>query len=108
MSTNTLASDAGPDGSTVILEAQGIVKVLGTPPTQVRVLKGVDLKLHTGELTLMMGPSGSGKTTLLSILGCILSPTEGKLALAGISTSGMKAVANTSASSSKDTTLCRH
>jgi putative ABC transport system ATP-binding protein len=29
------------------------------------------------------GPSGSGKTTLLSILGCILTPTSGTLAING-------------------------
>lgn len=72
--------------SKVILEAQGIVKILGQEPNLVKVLKGVDLQLHTGELTLMMGPSGSGKTTLLSILGCILSPTEGKLTIGGLDT----------------------
>jgi putative ABC transport system ATP-binding protein len=75
--------------SKVILEAQGIVKVLGDAPNQVKVLKGIDLQLQTGELTLMMGPSGSGKTTLLSVLGCILSPTEGRLAVAGLSTQGL-------------------
>lgn len=75
-----------PADSKVILEAKNIVKVLGTPPNQVEVLKGVDLDLHTGELTLLMGPSGSGKTTLLSVLGCILSPTSGSLNVAGINT----------------------
>jgi putative ABC transport system ATP-binding protein len=80
---------SAPANSKVIVEAQGIVKVLGTPPADVKVLKGVDLELHTGELTLMMGPSGSGKTTLLSILGCILSPTSGKLRLAGHQTDTM-------------------
>lgn len=87
---------SAPENSKVILEARGIVKVLGTPPNDVKVLKGVDLELHTGELTLMMGPSGSGKTTLLSILGCILSPTEGKLNLAGNQTDTMskEALAN--------------
>jgi putative ABC transport system ATP-binding protein len=75
-----------PHNSKVILEAKGIVKMLGEAPNQVKVLKGIDLQLHTGELTLLMGPSGSGKTTLLSILGCILSPTEGRLTLAGNST----------------------
>ena len=44
-----------------------------------KALKGVSLELMPGELTLLMGPSGSGKTTLLSILGCILSPSEGTL-----------------------------
>jgi putative ABC transport system ATP-binding protein len=57
----------------------------------VRPLKGIDLKLYSGELTLLMGPSGSGKTTLLSILGCILSPTEGQLDVAGNQTVGLDA-----------------
>ena len=72
-----------------ILEAKGIVKVLGSAPNEVKVLKGIDLELKTGELTLLMGPSGSGKTTLLSIVGCILSPTEGHLSLAGHVTTGL-------------------
>ena len=38
-----------------------------------------------------MGPSGSGKTTLLSILGCILTPTEGTLTVAGNDTFGLNA-----------------
>jgi len=49
-----------PTNSKVILEAQGIVKVLGSAPNEVKVLKGIDLELHTGELTLLMGPSCSG------------------------------------------------
>ena len=62
--------------------------MLGSGAGEVKALKGVDLELRSGELTLLMGPSGSGKTTLLSILGCILSPTEGELKLAGHSTRG--------------------
>ncbi|SFV33793.1 ABC transporter ATP-binding protein [Hyphomicrobium facile] len=78
-----------PSNSKVIVEAEGIVKVLGTAPNEIKVLKGIDLELQTGELTLMMGPSGSGKTTLLSILGCILSPTQGQLTVAGLKTQNM-------------------
>ena len=63
----------------MVLEARDIVKELGHGAGKVRALKGVSLALNTGELTLLMGPSGSGKTTLLSILGCILTPTEGTL-----------------------------
>lgn len=77
--------------SKVMLEAKGIVKVFGSGAGEVKPLKGVDLELRSGELTLLMGPSGSGKTTLLSILGCILTPTEGDLAVAGNSTEGLDA-----------------
>ena len=74
-----------------ILEAKGITKIFGSGDTEIQVLKGVDMQLRTGELTLLMGPSGSGKTTLLSILGCILSPTHGELVINGQTTKGRNA-----------------
>ena len=74
-----------------MLEAKGIVKYLGEGAAQVQALKGVNLDLMPGELTLLMGPSGSGKTTLLSILGCILTPNAGTLTLAGHKASGLTA-----------------
>ena len=72
----------------LVLEAAGVVKDLGIGVAQIRALKGVDLALKGGELTLLMGPSGSGKTTLLSILGCMLSPTEGTVRIRGDSIAG--------------------
>jgi putative ABC transport system ATP-binding protein len=71
-----------------VLEARGVIKELGQGAGKVRALKGVDLSLEAGELTLLMGPSGSGKTTLLSILGCILAPTSGAVEIAGENTIG--------------------
>jgi putative ABC transport system ATP-binding protein len=76
-------------GNKTMVQARSIVKVLGEAPNEVQVLKGIDLDLQAGELTLLMGPSGSGKTTLLSILGCILSPSEGSLSISGEATEGM-------------------
>jgi putative ABC transport system ATP-binding protein len=74
-----------------LIEAVDIVKVLGSGAGQVQALKGVSLALQGKELTLLMGPSGSGKTTLLSVLGCMLSPTEGTVRVLGQSTQGLAA-----------------
>ena len=74
--------------SGLVMEAAGVVKDLGVGVAQIRALKGVDLALKGGELTLLMGPSGSGKTTLLSILGCMLTPTEGTVRVRGDSIAG--------------------
>lgn len=76
-----------------MLEARDITKVYRSGAGDVMPLKGVNVDLMAGELTLLMGPSGSGKTTLLSILGCILSPTSGTLRVAGRSTEGLSAEA---------------
>ena len=71
-----------------VLEAVNVVKELGKGAGKVVALKGVNLALVKGELTLLMGPSGSGKTTLLSILGCILTPTSGTVRVEGEETAG--------------------
>ncbi len=69
-----------------VLEGKGVMMTLGQGAASVQALKGVDLALHAGEMTLLMGPSGSGKTTLLSILGCVLTPTAGAITVAGRTT----------------------
>lgn len=73
-----------------LLDAKNIVMALGEGAGRVMALRGVNLRLRAGELTLLMGPSGSGKTTLLSILGCILTPSEGELEVVGHATAGLK------------------
>jgi putative ABC transport system ATP-binding protein len=72
-----------------VIRAEGLVKVYGAGDSEVRALDGVDLCVGAGEMVLMMGPSGSGKTTLLSVMGCILRPTGGRLAVAGRETAGL-------------------
>lgn len=77
-----LSATQAAGGGKALLEARGITKWLGSGENQFQVLKGIDVDLRPGELTLLMGPSGSGKTTLLSILGCILTASGGELKVA--------------------------
>ena len=50
---------------------------------ELEVLKGIDLKIEKGKLTILKGRSGSGKTTLLNILSVLDTPTEGELIIDG-------------------------
>jgi putative ABC transport system ATP-binding protein len=63
------------------IDATGVRKVFGKGNLAFLALKGVDFRVGEGEFVMLAGPSGSGKTTLLSLLGCVLSPTEGTIRL---------------------------
>ena len=50
---------------------------------ELKVLKGVNLKIEKGEMIALLGPSGSGKSTLMHIIGCLDRPTRGKVYIEG-------------------------
>ncbi|MBF0110059.1 MAG: ABC transporter ATP-binding protein [Magnetococcales bacterium] len=67
-----------------LLEAQGLTKSFSSGSRLTEVLKGVDLTLHSGEMSALLGVSGSGKSTLIQILGSLDRPTSGHVFLDGV------------------------
>jgi len=62
------------------IEVDGLSKNYGE---SVHALSHVSFMVEKGEWIAVMGPSGSGKTTLLNILGCLDSPSEGRVVVGG-------------------------
>ncbi len=61
-----------------IYRVEGLTRVYGEGASAVHALRGVDLELPPGEITVLLGPSGSGKSTLLNILGGLDRPSDGR------------------------------
>ena len=66
-----------------VLEGRDVTKVFREGSQTVAVLNGASLSLDRGEIVALEGPSGSGKTTFLTILGCMLTPSSGRVRIEG-------------------------
>lgn len=69
---------------TELLDLHDLVKTYGTGEAETRVLRGLSLRMNTGEFAALLGPSGSGKSTLLTILGTLMQPTSGSHTMLGV------------------------
>jgi len=58
-------------------------------PSEVRVLRGVDLRLSRGEVAGLIAPSGAGKSTLLHVAGLLDRADAGEVEIAGQATTGL-------------------
>jgi putative ABC transport system ATP-binding protein len=60
-----------------------LTKEFGDGDSKVLALRGVDMEVYAGQMSLLVGPSGCGKTTLISIIAGLLDPTGGELSVLG-------------------------
>jgi ABC-2 type transport system ATP-binding protein len=63
----------------LLLETEALVKTFGA----VRAVDGLDLRVRAGEMVGLVGPDGAGKTTAMRLLCGALTPTSGRVRVAG-------------------------
>lgn len=67
--------------SVVVLE--DVRKTYRIGDQEIQALNGVSLRIEEGEFLGIIGPSGSGKSTLMHLLGCLDTPTTGRMEICG-------------------------
>mgnify|MGYP001829013654 FL=1 len=76
-------NDPARGNETPVLECRNLIKAFDEGGQRLEVLRGVDLRVASGESIAIIGASGSGKTTLLQLLGGLDSPTSGIVKVLG-------------------------
>jgi putative ABC transport system ATP-binding protein len=73
-----------------VTKVENVTRVFKTGNVETQALRGVNLKIESGEFTALVGPSGSGKTTLLQLIGCLDQPSSGRVYITGQDVSKLK------------------
>lgn len=62
-----------------IIECREVKKYYHDGSRELRILDGVNLEVHEGEILAISGPSGVGKSTLLHLMGTLDMPSGGEI-----------------------------
>ena len=71
-----------------IVQVEHVNKRYQLGEQEVQALHNVSLAIEPGVFLAIAGPSGSGKSTLLNIIGCIDTPSSGRVLIDGRDVSG--------------------
>ena len=69
---------------TPVVQAIDVKKTYMLGKIPVEALRGVNLKVESGDFVSILGPSGSGKSTMLNLIGALDKPTAGTLLIDGV------------------------
>jgi putative ABC transport system ATP-binding protein len=72
-----------------LIELRQVYKDYHLGETTIRALRGIDLRIESGELVAIWGPSGSGKSTLCNIIGMLDTPSSGSVLFEDDDVSGL-------------------
>jgi NitT/TauT family transport system ATP-binding protein len=78
----------GPVEGSSLVEVRDLSKVFESDGGEVRALDHVSLAVEEGQFVSLVGPSGCGKSTLLNVIGGLLAPTAGSVAVRGAPVTG--------------------
>lgn len=67
-----------------VIELKDVTRTFVVGGTEVKAIRGVNIKVERGEFIAIVGSSGSGKSTLISILGCLDRPSSGSYLFEGV------------------------
>ncbi len=70
-----------------VVELSGVRKTFGTT----EALRGIDLRIHRGEIVAILGPNGAGKTTAVNVMLGLRRPTAGDVRVFGLSPTDRRA-----------------
>ena len=74
-----------------LVRVEGVTKIYQLGDQNVVALHNITLSFDEGVFLAIAGPSGSGKTTLLNLIGCIDTPTQGKVFIDDREVTGLSA-----------------
>jgi len=81
--------NTAPVQNDIIINALGVSRVFAMPAGPVTAVRDVTLQIRRGDHIAVRGPSGCGKSTLLHMLGCVETPSSGRLLFDGQDVTGL-------------------
>ncbi|HKF49984.1 MAG TPA: ABC transporter ATP-binding protein [Terracidiphilus sp.] len=72
-----------------LVGVENVSRVFAMDHSEVKALDRVSFSVGAGEFLAISGPSGSGKSTLLNLIGCLDSPSAGRVRIEGADTSAL-------------------